>query len=121
MQKKYLIILPFVFCLACIDKTEKSDGTTQEIAFDETKWKLKKDRDYPYRNSMLGDLMRNDKIRELKTKELLDMMGKPDRTDSSYLFYMITQKRIGFWPLHTKSLVIKLSEDSTINWMKIHE
>ena len=120
MQKTILLILPLLFCFGCMGGGEDKFEAT-EVPFNEAKWKTKKGRDYPFRDRMLGDLMSDEKIRELKSNEILNLLGKPARTDSSYLFYMITQKRIGFWPLHTKSLVIKFSEDSTINWMKIHE
>ncbi len=124
-MQKFLLILLLPFCLACKDtRQEESDtskGAKQEKVFDETKWKIKKDRDYPHRDNMLEDLIRNDSIRKFRKDEVLNLLGEPDRMDNNYLFYMITQKRIGFWPLHTKTLVIKLYEDSTINWMKIHE
>jgi len=93
----------------------------KESLFNESKWKTKKGKDYPFRDTMLNDLISDYEFREYKRDKILALLGEPDRIDSNYLFYMVTQKRIGFWPLHTKTLVINLSADSTINWMKIHE
>ncbi len=44
-----------------------------------------------------------------------------DRINENYLYYMIAQKRIGSWPLHTKTMVIMLSDEDTIEWIKIHD
>lgn len=77
--------------------------------------------DYLYRNEMLKDLISNHSLKGLKKDELIDLLGPPDRIDSGYLFYMIAQKRLYFFPLHTKTLVIKLAKDSTVEWRKIHE
>jgi hypothetical protein len=119
-----LLIFLILFVSACKDnrqKTTENPGKKQETAFDETKWKTKEGQDYPFRDQMVYDLIGDENFRELKRDKILDLLGQPDRIDGNHLFYRITQRRIGFWPLHTKTLVIQLSEDSTINWMKIHE
>ena len=82
---------------------------------------MKKDSDYPYRNKMLKDLIASDTLKRLKKEEIINMLGEPDRIDSAYLFYPIAQERLGFFPLHTKTLVIKLSNDSTANSVMIHK
>lgn len=121
-----VVVAVIVFCLASnYTREEQSDnvqgGTKTEFEFNKTKWRTKVGRDYPYRNEMLEDLINNQKLKGLKRDEVIDMLGEPDRSDGSYLFYMVTQKRILFYPLHTKSLVIKLSKDNTVEWRKIHE
>ena len=126
MQVKILLLLLLPFCFSCKDAKEEKSNTKnpvikQQIAFDKLKWKTKKGSDYPHRDSMIEDLIGNKKIRELKKDKILDLLGEPTRIDNNYLFYRITQKRIVLWPLHTKTLVIKQSEDSTIEWIKIHE
>ena len=123
---RFLVLILLLACLACSDKKQEeldatAPETKQDITFDASKWKIKEDRDYPYRDSMLKDLMSNDTIRQFKKADILDLLGEPTRIDNNYLFYMVAQNRFGFWPLHTKTLVIKLYADSTINWMKIHE
>lgn len=126
MRKGTYILLLSLYCLACNntreEKSDKADsGTKTEIKFDKTKWRTKDGRDYPYRNDMLEDLMNNQNLKGLKRDEVIVLLGQPDRIDSSYLFYMIAQKRIEFFPLHTKTLVIKLAKDSTVEWRKIHD
>jgi hypothetical protein len=126
MQIRFLIILLLLCSSACnTERGEKSDlvnrETETEITFDKKKWRAKEGLDYPYRDQMLHDIVYNDTVRTLNKDEILELLGEPDRSNVGYLYYMIAQKRLGFWPLHTKTLVIKLSEDSTIDWIKIHE
>jgi hypothetical protein len=96
-------------------------ATATEVKFDKTKWGTKEGSDYPYRELMLQDIVYNDTIRELTKDELLELLGEPDRSNEGHLYYMISQKKLGFWPIKTKTLVIKLFEDNTIEWLKIHE
>lgn len=77
--------------------------------------------DYPYRDNMLKDLLAKDTLHRVKKDSLLSLLGSPDRRDSNYLFYMIAQRRLGVLPLHTKTMVIKLTKDSAVEWVKIHE
>lgn len=91
-----------------------------EEKFDKIKWATQVDKDYPYRDDMLKDLITNGKLHGMNVANLLNLLGKPTRTDSGYLFYMVSQQRLGLFPLHTKSLVIKLSKD-TVLWVKTHE
>jgi len=96
-------------------------GTKTQIEFDKTKWNTKNDHEYPYRDKMVQDLITNDKFKRLKIHEVLDLLGPPDRKERNYLYYKIAQKRLGFIPLHTKSLAIKLANDSTVEWREVHE
>lgn len=91
-----------------------------ELSFARTQWRAKDDHHYPHRNKMLANLIEDHTLDRMPKDEILDLLGEPDRIDKSYLFYTIAQKRIGFWPEHTKTLVIRLETD-TINWIRIHE
>lgn len=77
----------------------------------------------PYRNNMLNDLVYNQQLKGLKYNTVIDMLGQPNRTDNGHLFYTIDKKYFGNTAviLHTKTLVIKLGKDSTVEWRKIHE
>ena len=114
---KSIILLFSLFCFACScnNNHQKAGGKFEKI-----KWQVKKDNDYPYRRDMLDDLVQNYTLKGTKKTALIDLLGQPDRTDSNYLFYRISQNRIGFFPLSTKTLVIKLAGDSTVEWRKIH-
>jgi hypothetical protein len=121
---KFIIFIIFFLSIiySCNDNNAKQSVTNiSQEKFDKTKWRTKDDNDYPYRDKMLNDLITNVKLKGLKKDEIIDLLGQPDRSDSSYLFYRIAQTRIGFFPLHTKTLVIKLTMDGTVEWRKIHE
>jgi len=92
-----------------------------EMVFNQEKWNTKDGSDYPYRDKMLINLISDDSVRTLEKGEIIDLLGDPNRINENYLYYTIAQKRLGVWPLHKKTLVIKFSSDNTIDWMKIHE
>ena len=126
MRMKLLIPLLISCCFACSTESEYrtgivSPGTKSGVKFDKTKWRVREGLDYPYRNEMLNDIVYNDTVRTLNKNEVLDLLGEPDRSNEGYLYYLIAQKRLGYWPLHTRTMVIKLSDDRTIEWIKIHE
>jgi len=117
MQISNLLVIFLLCFISCSsDKQEQ-----QEEKFDKTKWATKEDKIYPYRDRMLKDLVYNQKLKGLKRDEVLNLLGQPTRIDSNYLFYIVSQSFIGdLVPLHTKSLVIKLIND-TVEWRKIKE
>ena len=118
--------ISFVCCLSCSSNREENaedekNTPDNEMVFDKAKWRAKDGEDYPFRDRMLNDIIYNDTVRSQNKDEILDLLGEPDRINENYLYYMIAQKRLGSWPLRTKTMVIKLSDDNTIEWIKIHE
>lgn len=126
MKARFFTAILIVCCLSCrVNKEENAENekntSDSEMSFDQAKWKEKDGKDYPFRDRMLNDIVYNDTVRSRNKEQILDLLGEPDRTNENYLYYMIAQRRLGFWPLHTKSLVIKFSDDNTVDWIKIHE
>ncbi len=121
-----VIILLISGCFSCNSTPEQNagneaKGSPSEMKFDQAKWQIKEGYHYPYRDQMVDDLLYTDRLRVLEKDEIIDLLGKPNRTDSLFLFYTISQKRLFFFPLHTKTMVIKLSDDNTVDWIKLHE
>lgn len=117
MKTRNILIIFSLCFFAC-----KSKPAIHEEKFDKIRWSTMSGTEYPYRNSMLKDLIANYKLKGLKKEEVEDLLGPPNRTDSNYLFYLVDRTVIaGFFTLHTKTLVIKLNQDSTVEWRKIHE
>ena len=106
-----------MFSEVAAEKNEREHG----IAFDHEKWNTRIDDNFVYRNKMIKDLITSETLRRLNKDEVISMLGQPDRIDNAYLFYRIDQKRIGLFPLHVTTLVIKLSIDGTPNKVMIHE
>ncbi|MCX2839588.1 hypothetical protein OQ279_15685 [Salinimicrobium sp. MT39] len=73
-------------CLSCkpILATENIPETTA-ISFDAEKWHFKDGFSFPYRDSMLKDLMKDTNFRKLKKPEVLNLLGEPTRVDTNYL------------------------------------
>jgi hypothetical protein len=114
-----LVAIGILFTISEVNATkeEREHG----IAFDQVKWKEKDDRGYAYRNKMIRDLIADERLKKLEKEQVIDLLGLPDRIDNKYLFYRISQERLGSFPLHTTTLVLKLSEGDTVKSVMIHE
>lgn len=126
MNIKTFALVLFLCMMGCTpEKKDKSDQidlqSSTEIAFAKEKWAIKEGKDYPYRDQMFADILYNDTIRTLNMDEILTLLGEPDRANEGHLYYMIEETRLGSWTLHSKTLVIKIAGDNTIEWIKIHE
>jgi hypothetical protein len=123
---KWMLPLSAFFLVGvCIVLLMSQIGAVQKerergVDFDQEKWNAKNDQGYAYRNRMISDLIANDKLKKLLKREVIALLGQPDRIDKGYLFYRITQQRIGFLPVHTTTLVIKLDE-GIVKSVMIHE
>ena len=95
--------------------------TDADLAFDREKWLIKEAGDYPFRDQMLRDVVYNDTIRTLDKDEVIALLGTPDRVNEGHLYYNITRKGIGAWTVHATTMVIKLRDDNSIEWIRIHE
>jgi len=121
-----LIVIVLVSFFSCSSEREKSTEYDQAkpvsaMAFDKTKWRIKDGKDYPFRKKMLNDVVYNDTIRTLNKAQIIDLLGNPDRINENYLYYRIDQIRLIVWPLHTTTMVVKFTNDSTMEWIKIHK
>jgi hypothetical protein len=116
-----LLTIFILCCTACHSNKNEKDQSVQEN-FDKARWRIKTDKDYPYRDAMLHDLVYNQQLKGLHRDSLLRMLGMPDREDNGHLFYHIAAERISGLPvvLHARTLVIKVSAD-TVEWRKIKE
>ncbi|MEO4004462.1 hypothetical protein [Flavobacterium sp. CAU 1735] len=124
MKTRLLLLFLVVSGLSCqnTDKTSMDkESEKTEMTFDKERWRVTSDEAYAYRDKMVNDLINNKKLKKLKKKAILELLGTPDRTDSGYLFYTIRQKRMFILPLQTKSMVIKLKENDSVEWIKMHE
>ncbi|MCP4976090.1 MAG: hypothetical protein GY931_08005 [Maribacter sp.] len=126
MKISVFIVSLFILCLACktdseVNSENQKNNQDIELVFDKYKWKTKDGKDYPYRNQMINDVVYNDTIRTLNKEQLLELLGEPDYIREGHLYYRINETRLGSWTIKTKSMVIKLVDDGSIEWIKIHE
>jgi len=70
---------------------------------------------------MVNNIVYNDKVQSLNKDEIPELLGKPDRVNENYFYYLVKENRLWFWTLHTKTMVIKIINDGEVEWIKIHE
>jgi len=123
-----LLIIPLLLLCTSSCSTEedqKSEVTDSVVAtdvqFNKAKWRIKEGKTYPFRDQMLDDVVYNDTIRTLNKGDILELLGEPDKVVAGHLYYTVSQRRLGTWPLSTKTMVIKLTEHDSIEWIKIHK
>ena len=92
-----------------------SCSALQEEKFDRNRWLIKEDIEFPYRNRMLSDLIRNHKLVGLDYRQVVDLLGEPNFGDSGRFAYDIVED-YGFDidPVYTKSLQFLLDKDSSV-------
>lgn len=122
---RVLILGLIILSVACNtdtqDPTEQENLPINELAFDKDKWQTKEGAAYPYREAMLQNIIFNDSIRGLNSEEILALLGEPTRQQDNYLYYRISQNRVGMMTLNAKTMVIKFTDHDTIEWIKVHE
>ncbi|PKA82050.1 hypothetical protein ATE92_0175 [Ulvibacter sp. MAR_2010_11] len=122
LNKRIFIVSLLVCCYACKNDAKENNNLLEEgMVFDHTKWQAKEGDNYIYRDKMLNDVVYNDTVRSLNKEEILVLLGEPDRINENVLYYTIDKKQLGFWTLHTRTMVIQFSDSNTVDWIKIHE
>lgn len=96
-------------------KTEKS-----ELKFDEKLWQTKEGNSYPYRDKMVDDILYSNVIRKLDKPAVLEALGPPSREEKNHLYYIISQNKVLLFTLKEKTLVVKISDDDKVEWIKLH-
>jgi len=114
--KKTFTYLLLILLVAC----------SNDIKFDKTKWMNEGDlQEFPYRKAMLKDLVTNYKLKGLSYKQMIDLIGEPQKNlsaDSDKVCYpVLTDYGRDIDPVHTIILSIQLGRDSTVSDFRIDE
>jgi hypothetical protein len=89
MRTIHIYFLLLACCLSCKPKNEKNILATEKIpettaiSFNAEKWRFKDGFNYPYRDNMLKDLIKDPNFRKLKKPEVWDLLGEPTRVDTN--------------------------------------
>ena len=89
--------------------------------FDPVLWRTGQEGDHPHRESMLQDLIDSRRLKGIPADSVAALLGRPTRVDNGHLFYRVKEERLGNIIINTRTLVIKLAPDSTVEWIKIHQ
>lgn len=122
-MKKILFLILILSFIACEKfDFEKPDHEPPPMVknFESEKWKLKVGDDYPHRAEMLGHLMRTDTLRHKTLDQVKTLLGEPTRVNEGYVYYTISQNKIGFVIMNFKSLVLKLSDEGLVEKIVVY-
>lgn len=88
-------------------------GCNSETKFDQAKWLIRKDADFPFRKYMVKDLVQSRKLIGLYSNQIINLLGEPQYFDSSKLSYQIeTEFGRDIDPIRTVYLNVYFSADS---------
>ena len=96
------------------------------LPFDKTGWIIQGDLGlYPNRDKMLDDLTKNQNLKGLTIRQLIDKIGEPEKNvvgNSNTIYYdIVTDYGHDIDPIYSKTLEFKFDKDSFIKDFKIHE
>ncbi|WP_144017446.1 hypothetical protein [Ekhidna lutea] len=118
-----MIIILLNACGGTKDTSKETSNTNhikQQVPFESSKWKIKKEDEYPHRLNMYKEVLYSDSVRTLLKPQVISMLGKPDREENNHLYYLIEANTIGSFTLNQKSLVIKFKSNDEVEWIKLY-
>lgn len=119
-MKQLLILIVSLSLFGCSNGDKQGAQQTNRV-FDAAQWQEKDENGYLYREYLYKDVLYNDTVRDLSKAELLNLLGKPDREQDNHLYYRIDEDKLGLWTMHAKTMVIKMENDTTVAWIKVHD
>jgi hypothetical protein len=98
-----------------------STSCSREIKFDQDKWNYGDGLTFPNRDKMLNDLLQNQKLKGLKYQQVISLLHRPQRADSTMMYYeIVSQLDLGS-KKPNKNLILYLSKDSVVTDIKVVE
>ena len=122
MSLKTLLLLFPILLVSCQKFESEKDHQPPPVVetFESEKWKIREGEAYPYRASMLGDLMTTDTLRHKTLDEVKELLGEPTRINEGYVYYTVAENKIGLMTLNIKALVLKLSDDGKVEKIMVY-
>ena len=113
---KYIILMVILILVSC----------NSDKKFDKIQWLECSDLgQYPKRNRLVNDLLENHKIKGLSYKQVIDLIGEPEKNitgENNEIHYQILiEYGSDIDPIYTKTLILKLDKDSSITSFKVNE
>lgn len=93
------------------------------IKFNKAGWNTKDDFDYPNRELMVNDLVKNHQLKGLTYQQLLDSVGQLSLDTATHEGYydIVIDFGSDIDPVYTKDLVVKFNKDSVVTGFEIKE
>ena len=102
-----LIILAFTAC-------------KRNRKFDRDKWNEGDGLTFSYREGMVDDLLKNNKLKGLKYQDVVHLLHRPQQSDRAQMTYEITEIYKPGKPRYVKQLILSM-KDSVVTDVKIYE
>lgn len=116
-----LMVFSFIGCKSDSESTTPKQEETAKVVFNKQQWLVAKAGKYPYRDAMVNDVLYNDTIRSLNQQQIKTLLGTPEKEVDNHWYYLIDNSQLGSWTLHEKTMVIKFTSATKIEWIKLHE
>jgi len=119
MLNKISFVITLFLLIASINSC---NGITRSEKFDQEKWKQYSEVDGPDRDLMAEDLIKNNKLMGLSSKQMRQLLGPPANfADTTETCYILTEEFDMIDPISGKNLIIKFNKDSIITHAEIQE
>lgn len=93
--------------------------------FDRQKWSSGDGLNYPLRDNIVDDLLKNHQLKGLTYRQVIDSLGSPQNRDTLTLSYQILDNSFDYHrskkPIHKKNLVLHFNKDSVVTNAEIYE
>lgn len=118
-----LHIATIFILISLVSCTSRQDApATSAIKFEKSKWDLKVDGKYAYRNQMIYDLLHHHQWAGMTKDSLFRKLGQPDEREGTQLFYHYDSKPfLGGLGTSIETLVIELKSDSTVKEARLND
>jgi outer membrane protein assembly factor BamE (lipoprotein component of BamABCDE complex) len=113
---KNLLILTILFLTA--------SGCHRSDKFDRQKWSYGDGLEYPQRNDLVDDLVKNHHLKGLTYRQVIDSLGRPQSRDTLILSYQIMDNSYEYnrkKPIHKKNLILYFSKDSVVTRIEVYD
>ncbi|MBP9195368.1 MAG: hypothetical protein KBF57_11840, partial [Saprospiraceae bacterium] len=107
-ERNLLTLLILMTLFSC--RRDAEIAALGKMEFNSEQWKEGSDGVYPYREKMVDDLLKRYDWEGMPRAEVEALLGKPGSGDSLNYVYMMYQKKVSFFRLHTHALVVKFRE-----------
>lgn len=114
---KFIVIAFFILLIVACNQSQP---------FDKSAWKEKGDLNiYPNRDKMLDDLMNHHQLKGLTYKQLIDLLGEPekysDEKPNSVTYNIAIDYGRDIDPVYIKNMEVKFSSDSIVTDVNLKE
>jgi hypothetical protein len=114
-MRKFLFLFVLTFTIISCDK--KFEKTGWNYTGVDTGDPL----EYPNRDEMVNDLLKNHRIKGLNTKQVFNLLGETEIKNSRISYEILTDFGWDIDPIHTKYLEIKFNPDGIVKSAEIIE